>query len=81
LTRVADITAQRELMHPIEATLPRDGQWPALLTRIDVFADARIDDYESGLTMPEILWHLAPSRAGDVVRFEAKGLELQSRNI
>jgi predicted RNA methylase len=76
LATVAEITADRELMEPMEVTIPRDGQWPALLTRVDVFGDAKIDDYESGLTMPEVLWHLAPSRAGNIIRIEPKDLEL-----
>ena len=69
LATAVEITAAREMTEPIDVMMPRDGQWPALLTRIDVFGDHRLDDYESGLTMPEILWPLAPSRAGNVVRF------------
>ena len=69
LATVAEITTAGELTESVDVTIPRDDQWPALLTRIDVFAGARLRDYESGLTMPEILWHLAPSRAGDVLRF------------
>ena len=68
LGTVVEITSAREVIAPIDVTVPHDGHWPALVTRIDVFGDICLDDYESGLTMPEILWPLAPSRAGDVVK-------------
>jgi hypothetical protein len=43
-------------------------RWVALVTRIDVFGPMRLGDYESGLTMPEILWPLSPARGGEVIQ-------------
>lgn len=58
----------------VTVTLPDTAadaeRWPALVTRITVFGDQCLDDYESGLTVPEVLWPLAPARAGDVIRFQ-----------
>jgi len=58
----------------VSITLPdwhSDGErWLALITRIDVFGDQFLGDNESGLTVPEILWPLAPVRTGDVIRFQ-----------
>jgi len=34
--------------------------WAALFTRIRVFGDDVLDAYESGLTVPEILWPISP---------------------
>lgn len=36
------------------------AKWLALVTRIRVHGDEALDPYESGLTMPEILWPLSP---------------------
>lgn len=40
-------------------------QWAALQTRVDIFGGETLQPYESGSTMPEILWPLSPL-GGDV---------------
>jgi len=68
LARIVDTTVK---LDPVIVSIPptRIPQWLALLTEIDVFADERLRSYDSGLTVPEILWPLSPARANDVIEF------------
>lgn len=68
LARIVDTTAK---LDPVIVSIPptRTPQWLALLTEIDVFANERLRAYDSGLTVPEILWPLSPARANDVIEF------------
>ena len=68
LARILDSVAD---FVPIVVTIPptRTPQWLALVTEIDVFADERLLAYDSGLTVPEVLWQLSPARAEDVIEF------------
>jgi hypothetical protein len=61
LARVLDTT--RELA-PVHVTVPPTEWWLALATEIDVFDGIRLAAYDSGLTVPEILWPFSPSRTG-----------------
>lgn len=69
LATVIDITAEDERSEPVTVAFPRGGRWVALLTEIDVFGRETLRQYDSGLTTPEILWSLSPSREGDLARF------------
>ncbi|HEV7241535.1 MAG TPA: class I SAM-dependent methyltransferase [Thermoanaerobaculia bacterium] len=68
LARIVDTTTK---LDPVIVSIPptRTPQWLALLTEIDVFANERLRAYESGLTVPEILWRLSPARANDMIEF------------
>jgi len=50
--------------------------WAALFTRIRVFGDDILDAYESGLTVPEILWPISPVTRVTTLefRYEAEGV-------
>jgi hypothetical protein len=68
LARVID-TAKK--LDPVFVTIPPTNapQWLALATEIDVFAGERLRAYDSGLTIPEILWQHSPPRAGAEIEF------------
>ena len=77
LVTVLDITAAGpgpdDGTPPVVVTLPGgvpgEEYWLALLTSIRVFDDIQLLDYESGLTMPDIVWPLCPDREGEQVAF------------
>lgn len=50
--------------------------WAALFTRIRVFGDDVLDAYESGLTIPEILWPISPVTRVTMLelRYETEGI-------
>jgi len=50
--------------------------WAALFTRIRVFGDDVLDAYESGLTIPEILWPISPVTRVSTLefRYETEGI-------
>lgn len=66
LATVFGVSADSEKPSPgskvrITASRRQGGtKWAALQTRIDVFGGETLKPYESGLTMPEILWPLSP---------------------
>jgi hypothetical protein len=66
LARILDTTRAFE---PVRITIPRvpTPQWLALVTEIDTFGGHRLHAYDSGLTVPEILWQFSPARAGEVL--------------
>lgn len=81
LTRLFEVTTEGELpaldtygpSEPVVVTIPNGPpgveRWVALLTHVDVFGNVRLRDYDSGLTVPEILWPLSPARGGEVIQF------------
>lgn len=81
LRELFEVTAQGELppldphgrSEPVAVTLPEQPPerecWVALSTSIDVFGDLQLRAYESGLTVPEILWPLSPARGGERIEF------------
>jgi hypothetical protein len=65
LARVIDTT---RALDPVQVTI--DGQgWLALVTEIDVCDGERLLAYDSGLTVPEILWRFSSARRGAGVEF------------
>lgn len=82
LIRLFEVTAETERPSldrdgrstPVVVTIPQGARdverWVALITRITVFGDVCLGDYDSGLTMPEILWPLSPARGGEVIQFD-----------
>jgi hypothetical protein len=56
-------------LDPVRITIPPTDKphWLALVTEIDVFAGVHLHPYDSGLTVPEILWPHSPARAGATV--------------
>ena len=68
VARVIDTT---RALDPVLVTMPETStpQWLALQTEIDVFAGEHLGPYDSGLTVPEILWPFSPARAGAVLAF------------
>lgn len=96
LARLFEVTAEGEFPSldtdrrsaPVVVTVPTWAgdieRWVALVTRIDVFGKVRVRDYDSGLTVPEILWPLSPARGGEVIQFNyvldaAPGIRWQRR--
>jgi len=81
LGKLFEVTAHGELppldldgcSEPLAVTLPEQAgerpRWVALTTRIDVFGQLALREYDSGLTVPEILWPLSPARSGEVIEF------------
>ncbi len=63
LARVIDTTRD---LDPVTVTIPGEG-WLALVTEIETFAGERLRAYDSGLTVPEILWNF--SRVGATIEF------------
>lgn len=59
-----DATGEFPCESPTTLTVCREAsggvKWLALSTRIRVHGDEVLDPYESGLTIPEILWPLSP---------------------
>ena len=49
--------------------------WAALFTQVRVFGDEILDAYDSGLTVPEILWPISPIRRATTLefRYETEG--------
>jgi hypothetical protein len=56
-------------LDPVRITIPPTDKphWLALVTEIDIFAGVHLHPYDSGLTVPEILWPHSPARAGATV--------------
>lgn len=81
LARLFAVTAEGERpsldtygrSEPVVVTIPHGAgdveRWIALITRVDVFGNMRLRDYDSGLTVPEILWPLSPAHGGEVIEF------------
>lgn len=65
LARVIDTTRDLE---PVQVTIAGEG-WLALVTEIETFEGEHLRAYDSGLTVPEILWRLSPAREGARVEF------------
>jgi hypothetical protein len=58
--------------------------WVALFTRIQVFGDDILNAYESGLTIPEILWPISPVTRATTLefRYETEGIpQLRWREV
>lgn len=70
-TFVARVIDTTRALDPVIVTIPetRSPQWLALQTELDVFAHEHLGPYDSGLTVPEILWTFSPARAGAVLEF------------
>ena len=68
LARIIDTTRELE---PVQITIPpaNTPQWLALVTEIDTFGGPSLRAYDSGLTVPEILWPFSPARAGEAIEF------------
>lgn len=66
LARVIDTT---QPLDPVVVRVPPSGRWLALATEIDVFAGVHLGPYDSGLTVPEILWPHSPARRGATLEF------------
>ena len=58
---------------PFMASAP---YWAALFTRIRIFGDEILDAYDSGLTVPEILWSISPITRATTLefRYETEGI-------
>jgi hypothetical protein len=50
--------------------------WAALFTRVRIFGDEILDAYDSGLTVPEILWPISPITRTTTLefRYETEGI-------
>jgi len=57
---------------PVRVSLPDEPHesWVGLLTEVDAFGEHSLKTYESGLTVPEILWRLSPIGENAVVEFQ-----------
>lgn len=65
LATVFTVSAGGETPSPdksVRVTTPRSGEtkWAALQTTVHIFGAETLKPYESGLTVPEILWPLSP---------------------
>lgn len=83
LARVIDTAAE---LAPVRITIPPTPtpQWLGLVTEIDTFGGERLRAYDSGLTVPEVLWQHSPVRAGEELTFryvlgERPGLTAERR--
>lgn len=58
------------VVDPVTIAIPKldvREQWLGLLTTIETFGGHALATYDSGLTMPHILWSASPLRSGDVL--------------
>ncbi|MEK6374807.1 MAG: hypothetical protein AABO58_19175 [Acidobacteriota bacterium] len=72
LARLIEISSSEVCSAPVVVTFPdADGReyWIGLLTEIATFGSERLRCYDSGLTMPDIIWPLSPMIGGETVEF------------
>lgn len=73
LGQLLEVTRDRPIsFDPITLEVPDLGDRKHLLglmTRIDVFGGYRVEQYDSGLTTPRMIWPLSPLHSGDVLEF------------
>lgn len=71
LRTIAAVTRESTVVSSDPLVVPRLPAsrtfWLALLTKIETFAGVALTTYESGLTMPLVVWRASPVREGDVI--------------